>query len=680
MSACRSPNPPARRGGRIVRATLAAALALATAGAARGESTLPDLSLEALVATPLSHDSKYDRTQRTAAKYEQDQRHAAAAMSVITRDEIKAFGWRTLDQVLASLPGVYLTYDREYTYLGTRGFGLPGDYNSRVLLAINGNRVNDGVYDAAMIGREFPLDMDLVERIEFMPGPGSAVYGQNAMFGVINVITHSGARVDGGELAVAWQHPQSLGEGRVTWGKVLTNGVDVLVSASGLDARGEDLYFVFPGADNGSDVSGVAAGLDGERDREFFARAGRGPWQFDFVYGDRRKDNPTATYLSDPLVPGQSSRDEFLLTQLSYQNRFADGTLDVLGRLFLGRERWTGLYQFGGVPTRMAGLSDWQGAELRLVYTGLPAHTLMLGLELQDNSRVDQTSDALPTPGVETAVLASGWRAGLYLQDEWRINAAWSAILGLRLDRNDVTGSSLSPRAALIWQAAPTTTLKAMYGRAHRAPNAGEYAFDDGSSLIANPGLAGESVDTLELGVDHRLANDLQLRASAYRWIMRDLVTLVDIGGGLSQFQSGEKIEATGLELSGDKTWSSGTRVRGSLSYQDIAYAGGGGLINSPNLLGKLNVSTLLPWAGLRLGYELQYDAARRTHAGLETDANWRSHLTLTASQWARGLDVSLSLRTLFDQVYAHPASSRNWQDALEQDGRSARLKLEYRF
>lgn len=666
---------------RCLRTPAALGLVLACTISAYADTSLPDLSLETLIATPLSHDSKYDRTQRTAAKYEQDQRNAAAAMSVITRDEIKVFGWRTLDQALASLPGIHLTYDREYTYLGTRGFGLPGDYNSRVLLAINGNRVNDGVYDAAMIGREFPLDMDLVERIEFMPGPGGAVYGQNAMFGVINVITRSGAQVDGGELAAAWQAPQSLGEGRVSWGKRLANGVDVLVSASGLRAQGEELFFVYPGAGpGGSDLSGVAAGLDGERDREFFARAGRGPWQFDFVYGNRRKDNPTGTYLSDPLVPGQYSQDEFLLTQLSYQDRYANGTLDVLGRLFLGRERWTGRYQFGGTPTHMAGLSDWQGAELRFLYTGLRDHALMLGVELQDNSRIDQTSDELPTPGVETVVLGNGWRAGLYLQDEWRISDAWSAIVGLRLDRNDVTGSTLSPRAALIWHVAPTTTLKVLYGRAHRAPNAGEYAFDDGSSLIANPGLDGESVDTFEGVIDHRFSNDWALRASAYSWTMRDLITLEELGGGVSQFRSGPRIEATGLEVSAGKTWDSGMRLRGSVSYQDIGYASGGGLVNSPHWLGKLNFSSPLPWAGLRLGYELQYDAARLTNAGNETDDAWRSHLNLAATQWARGLEVSLSLRNLFNESYAHPASSRNWQDALAQDGRSVRLKLEYRF
>ena len=73
-----------------------------------------------------------------ASKYEQKQGDVAASVSVITRQEIKTFGWRTLDEALASLPGVHTTYDRQYSYLGMRGFGLPGDYNSRALVTING--------------------------------------------------------------------------------------------------------------------------------------------------------------------------------------------------------------------------------------------------------------------------------------------------------------------------------------------------------------------------------------------------------------------------------------------------------------------------------------------------------------------------------------------------------------
>ena len=657
-------------------------LALAMALPAQAATDPIDLKLEDLVAAPLSHDSKYDRKQSSAAKYEQNQNEVAASVSVITRDEIKAYGWRTLGQALASLPGIHTTYDRQYTYLGTRGFGLPGDYNTRVMVAINGNRINPPHYDSGMIGSEFPLDVDLIERIEFIAGPGGAVYGQNAMFGVINVITRSGTQMDGGELAAAWQSPQSMREGRISWGKLLDNGVDVLLSASGMRSDGEDLLMDFPGADAyGFPTSGVATGLDSERDQEFFARVGRGPWALDFIYSDRRKDDPTAMFFTDPLVPGQYERDEYALAQLHYQDDFAGNTLNVLGRLFLGQQHWSGLYTYWGAQNYSTGSSDWYGGELRLLYSGIANHKLMLGLELQDNVRIDMSNDDRTTAGLDTEIPGSGWRAGVYVQDEWRLADVWSTTLGLRVDRNDATGTELSPRAALIWQATPVTTLKALYGRAYRPPNAYERDYDDGVIQVGNPGLAGESIDTLELVVDHRMVHDFNLRSSIYRWTIQDVVTLgTDPASGLPQFQSGGDATASGVELSADKTWDSGARLRASVSYQDVAYEIGGDLPNSPNWLGKLNFATPLPWAGLRLGYELQYDARRLSKEGSYLDSYWLSNLNLIADKLVKGLEVSLSIRNLFDQDYQHPAADSNWQNALEQDGRSVRAKLEYRF
>ena len=665
-----------------ISSALGLCLSLAAAGQARAETAAAELNLEALVNTPLIHDSKYDRTQSSAAKYEQTQNEVAASVSVITRDEIKAFGWRTLAQALASLPGIHTTYDRQYTYLGTRSFGLPGDYNTRVLVAINGNRINPSQYDAGMIGSEFPLDVDLIERIEYIAGPGGAVYGQNAMFGVVNVITRSGAKVDGGELAAAWQGSQSMREGRISWGKQLDNGVDVLLSASAMRSRGEDRAMAFPGADGyGFSTSGVAAGLDGERDQEFFARAGRGPWAVDFVYSDRRKDDPTAMFFTDPLAPGQYERDEYLLTQLQYQDDFAGNTVNVLGRLFLGRQRWSGMYTYFGEQNDSSGSGDWQGGELRLLYSGLAHHRLLLGLELQNNVHIDFSNDNRTTPGLDTKITGSGWRAGIYAQDEWRLSETWSTTLGLRVDGSNDTHAELSPRFALIWQATPVTTLKALYGRAYRPPNAYERDYDDGAIQMGNPALGDEEIDTLELVVDHRMVHDFNLRASIYRWALHDLITLgTDPISGKPQFQSGGDATASGMELSADKAWDSGARLRASVSWQDVAYVSGGDLPNSPNWLGKLNYSTPLPWVGLRLGYELQYDARRLSKDGTSLDSYWLSNLNLVADKWVKGMELSLGVRNLFDQDYRHPGADSNWQNALEQDGRSVRARLEFRF
>jgi iron complex outermembrane receptor protein len=645
---------------------LALCVALALAPAARGAADLTALSLEQLL----------EVTIVGASKYEQRQDEVAAAVSVITRQEIRQHGWRTIDDVLASLPGVYITYDRQYSYLGTRGLGLPGDYNSRILLTINGNRINDPTYDAAPSGRLLPIDLDLVERIEFIPGPGGAVYGQNAMFGVINLVTRSGESV-GAELSGAYESPQGTGEVRASWGGRLAGGTDVLLSAYGMRSQGEDRFFEY----GASGVSGVAAGLDGERDQEFFASVRRGAWSFDFLYSDRKKDDPTGAYLSDPLVPGQFQADKYTLAQLQYQDRFAGNTLQATARAFYGREQFSSELSYEGSILAQPTNTQWVGGEGRLVYTGIARHTLMAGLEAQSNYDTDQFIYDLSNPGNDIALPASSARYGLYLQDEWRITDQWLATIGGRVDYNDTTGTDFSPRAALIWHATPGTTFKALYGRAFRAPNVYEAVYDDGIAQVANPNLSGERVDTIELVADHRVSRDFTLRASVYQWKLKDLVTLgVDPVSGIPQYQSGAPIDAKGVELSADKTWSNGARVRGSVSYQDTEQEGSGWLLNSPRWLGKLNASAPLPWAGLRAAYEWQYNSARLTNDGSETRSYGISNVSLVAEGGLRGLTVSLTVFNAFNEDYSHPAADSNWQNSLQQDGRSYRLKATYRF
>ncbi|MFD0738489.1 TonB-dependent receptor plug domain-containing protein [Lysobacter koreensis] len=627
---------------------------------------LAELSLEQLLDIPIVGASKYEQTQR----------EVAAAVSVITRDEIQAFGWRTLDEALASLPGIHVSYDRQYAYGGTRGFGLPGDYNTRLLVTINGSRVNDPIYDSGPLGRNLPIDLDLLERIEFIPGPGGAVYGQNAMFGVVNLVTRSGAAVDGAELTAAYQPRQSQREGRASWGKRLANGVDVLVSVSGLRADGEDRFFDYGAAG----VSGVAVGLDSDRDQEVFARVARGPWSFELVHGDRRKDDPTGTFFSDPLVPGQSQADRYQLAQLQYQDSFAGDTLQLSARLFNGRHRYDSVLSYGG-PMEFPAAGDWRGAELRLLSTAWAGHKLLLGAEVQENVRQDQFSKDRSDPANDLAILRSGYRVGLYGQDEWRITGTLMATLGVRLDRNNVTGTDVSPRLALIWQATPATTIKTLYGRAYRAPNAYERDYADGLAQVANTALSGESIETLELVADHRVGRELTLRGSIYQWRLHDLVTLgIDPASGLPQYQSGEEVTARGLELSADQAWASNVRLRGSVSLQDVAYAGGADLLNSPELLAKLNLSAPLPVAGLRAGYELRYDGPRLSLDGTLLGGYALSNLNLGTQALAEGLELSLGIYNLFDKRYQHPGSETNWQNALEQDGRSLRFRLGYRF
>jgi outer membrane cobalamin receptor len=604
-----------------------------------------------------------------ASKYEQKQSQIGAAVSVITRQEIRAFGWRTLDQVLASLPGVDVTYDRQFTYLGVRGFGLPGDYNTRVLVTINGNRVNDPIFDSGPSGRELPLDMDLIERIEFIPGPGGAVYGQNAMFAVVNIVTRTGAELNGAEAALDYQQPQSLIEGRASWGVRLDNGVDVLMSVSGMNARGQNLFFDY----GASGKSGIAWGLDGGRTKQFFGSIARGPWSFELVYGFEHKDDPTGAYLSDPLVPGQYQETGYALTQLQYQDNFASDTLHMSARLFTGNDVSDEHLSFGTIYAYPS-TPDLIGVEARVLSTALAAHILMLGLEAQDNYNIGQSQIVLADPAQDGHVPGSGYRVGLYGQDEWRLSNTLAATLGLRVDRNEITGTAVSPRLALIWQATPETTAKALYGIAHRAPNAFEN-LTDFKPDAPSQGLSDETIDTLEFDVDHRVGRDLALRASVYQWTLHDLILQNDIS---QLYQNTQSVDTRGIELSTDKTWASGARLRESVSIQHANYRSGVEVANSPKILGKLNFSSPLPLDGLRLGYELRYDSSRLTVNGTTLGGYALSNLFLSTESLAKGLEISIGVGNLFDKRYAQPASASHWQNSLEQDGRSVRADVRY--
>lgn len=627
--------------------------------------------------TALSLEQLLDLRIVGASKYAQAQGEVAAAAIVITRQEIRAFGWRTLDDALASLPGIHTTDNRQISSLGARGFGLPGDFNTRLLVMINGNRVNEPIYDSGAAGQGFAIDMDLIERIEFIPGPGGAVYGQNAMFGVINVITRAASDLDGGEVSATYQAPQALREGRASWGRQFDNGVGVLLSVSGMNAAGEDLFIDY----GASGVAGVAAGMDGEKTRRLFAQVGHGPWTIEHAYGSWLKQDPTGTFYSDPLAAGQHIESKQSLTQLQYESGVAGDHLTLSARLFRSSLQYRTLLKFGGEDFASDTQSRLYGGELRLLYTALKHHKLLLGIEGQESPRSEQVVPVSGDPADNLLISSPGYRVGVYAQDEWQISHRLTATLGLRLDRNDVTGTAASPRTGLIWQATPATTVKALYGRAHRAPNAYERDYDDGVSLVGNPALRGERIDTLELVTDHRLGQRTSLRASLYQWNMKHLIALgLHPGNGIPQYQSGEEITARGAELSVDRTWISGVRLRSSLSLQDVAYRGGGELLNSPDLLGKVNLSGLLPWGGIRASYELRYESQRLTNDGSHLGGYTVSNFALTRNATHKGLEASLGIYHLFDEHYATPGASSNWQNAFDQDGRSVSIKLGYQF
>jgi len=149
-----------------------------------------------------------------------------SSVTVIPAAEISAMGYRTLGEALRWVRGLFVTDDRNYTFLGVRGLQRPGDYNNKILLTLDGHSLNGAVYGDAAIGPELGLDLEQVERIEVVRGPGSTFYGSYAALAVVNVVTRRphgepGARFDlragGAGQLIERAHRPPPGPARGSW-------------------------------------------------------------------------------------------------------------------------------------------------------------------------------------------------------------------------------------------------------------------------------------------------------------------------------------------------------------------------------------------------------------------------------------------------------------------------------
>lgn len=211
-----------------------------------------------------------------AGRFPQKLSDAPSRVSIVTAEDIRRHGYRSLAEVLRSMRGLYTSYDRSYEYLGVRGFSRSGDYNTRVLILLDGIRLSDPVYSQGPVGNDFPVDLALIEQIEFLPGPGSAAYGNNAFFGVINITTRPGTtRRNEMEFSAGTGGLAGL---RATSTIPLNETAIMLLSASREYRGGKDLRlaaFDAPESNNG-----IAEDMDRESFNRFYARLQGGDWRF----------------------------------------------------------------------------------------------------------------------------------------------------------------------------------------------------------------------------------------------------------------------------------------------------------------------------------------------------------------------------------------------------------------
>ena len=659
--------------------TLLLAGAWATPAGARQDLT--ELSLEQLL------DVQVVSASRTAQKASD----APSAVTVLRGEDFRAYGWRTLAEALNSVRGFLTTNGREYTYVAVRGFATPGDFNSRLLLMIDGIRTNAPIFDQAFVGQEFPLDLDLIERIEIVRGPGSMVYGGNAFFGVINVITKTGRALDGTELGAA---AGSFGTraARLSHGRQLDNGADMLLSVSGLNSDGQALYF--------PELGQASPGTDEERARRFFARYRQGEFQITALAGKREHARPSGSYGSVFDDSRNRDRDQTLLLDARYQSPLSDMAL-VSGRIFYGQSEWRGQYvnDNAGIPydlDKERAEGRWAGAEAQLHYSGWRGHRLLLGLDFQKNLRQHQFAEDAPpslrctaTGNVTDPCLEdrrSSYRLGIYALDDLALAENLSLHLGLRHDRSDVADGQWSQRLGLIWHADADNVVKLLYGTAFRAPNVYErfYAYPGVGTAIANPGLQAETIKTYEAVWERYLGTALRVTAGFNVNRVDNWIIQVKTPAGL-QFQNQPSISGHGLDLELEKSFPGGAQLRASYAGQFVPEQPNG-IVNSPSRhLLKANFAAPLPMANWHLGLEAQHASGQATGSG-RTSAYAIGNVNLRWQPFGNAkTELALGIYNLFNRNYAHSFPDASLisgipRESMAQDGRTWQLKLTQRF
>ncbi len=621
-------------------------------------------------------DSLLNIEVSTAAKFAQTSREAPASVTVITSQEIRRQGFRTLADVLESVPGFYVTNNHNYASLGVRGFGPLGGDNKRVLFLMDGHTLNENFLDGIRIGTGFGLDLGFIDRVEVVRGPGSALYGSNAMLAVVNIVTRAGGSVDGIE-GSAEVGSYGLRRGSVVLGREFRSGLEIMASGTWSDAVGTDVYF--PEWDDPLTNQGVASDLDWDESLGLVTSVKYGDLRFLGLATDRQRGDPSASFGSTFNDPASRSADRRLFAELAYERDLSPNK-SLLVRSFYDGAEFDVTYPYAQGGNQTGGTrGQWFGVEGRFRWDPTPAHRMTFGAEYRNNVKAETigSDPVFRSPGGNFPSTV----ASVFLQSELQLLENLALTLGGRADHYSTVGTAMSPRGGLVYHAGGGTTLKALYGEAFRAPNQPELNIEVLPFIKRNPDIEPERIRTVELVVEQRLTEGFHATVAAYDYRMSKIIGgMQDPADGVLTFVNFGQVDARGMEFGIRAEPAEGYSLRAGYILQQ----GTGGqavpeMANAPAHGLRVAASAVLA-GGFTLATNLVYDHARAALPARAdgTDHLWVTDVALTGAIFER-LHLSLIAENVFDTEYRHPAPVNVRQGSVPQYGRVFRIRVDAR-
>lgn len=608
-----------------------------------------------------------------------------SSVSVLTRQEILAYGWRTIADALRTLNGYTVTNDHTYSYLGTRGVSAPGDYRSRVQVLIDGIPINENVYGSTTFDGAFPLDMDLVERIEVVRGPSASVYGGDSTFGVINVITRSGGSLKGTEVSLARGSGKSS-EGRVTWGTLTEGGVDVVLSYTGAYSGGYRLNF--PDMANAG-LESTAYGVEGAQAGKFFARVRTDNWRATLLHSQRDEIVPIGSYATLFNDDRHREADSYTLAELANDytlNR--ENTLHT--RAYAGKYTYKGDFPYDFPPyvlnqDRVVG--QWWGFESRLLTTAWQGHRWTTGIEYKSNARQSQKNEdsGYGCYGISDAACLDDHRTSrqvsFYSQDEITIGDGTYLTLGLRHDRLSDMPGHWSPRLGLVHQNDSGGIFKLLYATAFSDPTVYQRFYATPTFAVGNPNLVPEQMRSIEVAWEQLFGHRTRLTSSLYFFRIQDLLG-IDAATGLST--NLPDVIGRGLELELQHRWQNNAALRIGYTVQQPSTVS-----NSIQNVARhsLRGNLMFPVFSTQWLAALEGELLSRRQTG--EDGKWVpgygvANANVTYKPSGKNWDVALGAYNIFDHQYDDPTALdptlAGQRARMPQIGRTFRLKFTAHF
>ncbi len=521
---------------------------------------------------------------------------APAIVTVITSEDIKATGATNLVDVLEGVPGVHV---RANHFAFRPLVHFRGAKATQTLLMVNGNPLKDLMWGFGIFWKGLPVSM--VERVEIIRGPGSALFGADASAGVINIITKTAGKIESTEAGVrigsfdsktAWMQYGDDWAGYqigLTAEVSTTDGYDPFIQTDGQTLRDQS---------NGTNVSSAPGNAEyGWRNEDIRFSIAKDNWRLhtDYMRHSDLEVGLTGAGVLDPVTHASDSRFNL---DLIYDNASLSKDWGVNAELSYQHLDYT---SGAGFQERPPGYADANGlypdgqinhmrsAERRLnietssIYTGIADHELQIGVghTWQDlyfveqfiNSGIGPDGNPLPAGGPIVDVSNTPYSFApekirrisyLFIQDVWGITDGLELTVGARYDDYSDFGDTLNPRLALVWKASNKLTTKLMYGQAFRAPSYQEL-FSSTSVAQPNPDLKPESSETIDLGFAYAATRDVHLSVNLFRFAQTDLIRAI---GSPRQFQNVGDNTIRGIELEGQWQVLQHLRVSGNYTVR----------------------------------------------------------------------------------------------------------------